>query len=229
MSDPEFEPPVNKLPPTLVLLFLAIAGVEAGLSLGEARLIGGPEAIGWRLDLVRSWGFSGEIFDQMLAQNHWPIEHVIRLVSYPFIHLSFTHSVFALVLMLALGNLVARSLGQVAFLAIFALSSICGALVYALALNDPVWLVGAYPGVYGLVGGYSYVMWQQIGAKGGQQMQAFSLIAMLMVLQLVWSIFGEVGNAWVSELSGFAVGFACCFLFAPGEFARLKARIRERR
>lgn len=229
MSEPPFEPPVNKLPPVLVLLFLAIAGIEAGLWLGEARVIGGPEAIGWRMTLVRDWGFSGEIFDAMLAQNRWPLEHVLRIVTYPFIHLSFTHSIFAMVMLLALGNLVARALGQGTFLAIFTVASIGGALVYALLLDDPVWLVGAYPGVYGLVGGYSYVMWRSIGAQGGQQMQAFALIAMLMGLQLVWSVFGDVGNGWVAELAGFGIGFGTCFALAPGALARLKARMRARR
>ncbi len=46
MQDPDFHPPVNPLPPVVILLFLAIAGIEAGLSLGEAGMIGGPGAIG---------------------------------------------------------------------------------------------------------------------------------------------------------------------------------------
>ena len=36
MQDPDLESPVNPLPPLVVLVFLALAGVEAGLSLGEA-------------------------------------------------------------------------------------------------------------------------------------------------------------------------------------------------
>lgn len=229
MSDPAFEPPVNNLPPAVVFVFLAIAVVEAGLALGEARLIGGPEAIGWRLGLIRDFGFSGDIFDAMWAQGRWPPEHVMRFVTYPFIHLSFTASIFGMVLLLALGNLVAKSLGQAVFVALFFLSAIGGALFYAVVLDDPVWLVGAYPGVYGLVGGYSFVMWRSLGATGGQRVQAFALIAMLMLIQLIWSIFGDIGNGWLAELAGFACGFGLCFLLAPGEFARLHARIRQRR
>ncbi len=228
-DDPQFEPPINALPPVVILLFLAIAGVEAGLSLGEAGVIGGPGAIGWRLDMVRDWGFSGQIFDLMLAQGEWPWQHLLRLVTYPFIHLSFTHSLIATVLMLALGKMAAEVMGPVAMLALFFLSGIGGALAYALLLDDPVWLVGAYPSVYGLIGGYSFLLWRRLAASGGQQMQAFSLIAILMGLQLVWSLFGSVGNGWVAELAGFVCGFGLSFLCAPGEWGRILQRMRQRR
>ncbi|KIN74826.1 rhomboid family intramembrane serine protease [Sulfitobacter guttiformis] len=227
-NDPDFEPPFNKLPIVVVALFLLTAGIEAVLSLGEAGLVGGPSAIGWRLALVRDWGFSGDLFDAMIAQNYWPLHHLARLITYPFIHLSFTHTLLAVVLMLALGKMAAEVMGQFAMLALFMLSGIGGALAYALLLNDPVWLVGAYPSVYGLIGGYSFLMWRKLGAAGGKQMQAFSLIGMLMGLQLVWSLFATVGNGWVAELSGFVCGFLFCFICAPGEWARILQRLRRR-
>ncbi|AXI48156.1 rhomboid family intramembrane serine protease [Sulfitobacter sp. SK012] len=228
MSDPSFEPPVNKLPQVVVLLFLAIAGVEGGLALGEAGLIGGPSAIGWRLELIRDWGFSGDIFNQMLASGQWPLRHVARFVTYPFIYFSFSQSIFAMVLLLALGKLVGEAMGQVAVFLIFFLSGIGGALIYALLLNDPAWLVGAYPSVYGLIGGYSFVTWHRLGAGGGQQMRAFTLIAMLMGLQLVFSMFASVGMGWVAELAGFVCGFGLSFLVVPGGFSSVLRRFRHR-
>lgn len=228
MHDPDFQPPVNPLPPVVILLFLAIAGVEAGLVLGEANLIGGPGAIGWRLALIREYGFNGAIFDQMLAAGVWPLEHVIRIVTYPFIHLGFTHAVFAMVLLLALGKMVAEALGQGIMLALFVISGVVGAAVYALLLNDPAWLVGSYPNVYGLIGGYSFVMWRHLDGQGASQYRAFSLIAMLMGLQLLWGAFFETGLLWVAELAGFFCGFGLCFLLAPGEWARLRARLQKR-
>ena len=223
-----FEPPFNKLPPVVLVLFLIMAGIEGTLALGEAGLIGGPAAIGWRLALVRDWGFSGDIFDAMMAQGVWSWEHLARMVTYPFIHLGFTHALVASVLMLALGKMAAEVMGQFAMLALFVLSGIGGALAYALLLDDPVWLVGSYPPVYGLIGGYSFLLWRKLAASGGQQMRAFSLIAMLMGLQLVWSLFATVGNGWVAELAGFLTGFALSFICAPGEWARLRARLQQR-
>ncbi|MEH6740388.1 MAG: rhomboid family intramembrane serine protease [Sulfitobacter sp.] len=231
MSDqhePEFESPFNKLPVVVVILFMIMAGIELTLTAGAAGFVGGPEAIGWRLGLVRDWGFSGDLFDAMLAQGYWAPEHLARLVTYPFIHLSFTHALVAIVLMLALGKMAAEVMGPLAMLALFVLSGVGGALAYALLLDDPVWLVGAYPPVYGLIGGYSFLMWRKLGATGGQQMQAFSLIAMLMGMQLIWSLFTSVGYGWVAELSGFVCGFVLSFLCAPGEWARILQKLRQR-
>ena len=223
-----FEPPFNKLPPVVLVLFLIMAGIEGTLALGEAGLIGGPAAIGWRLALVRDWGFSGDIFDAMMAQGVWSWEHLARMVTYPFIHLGFTHALVASVLMLALGKMAAEVMGQFAMLALFVLSGIGGAMAYALLLDDPVWLVGSYPPVYGLIGGYSFLLWRKLAASGGQQMRAFSLIAMLMGLQLVRSLFATVGNGWVAELAGFLTGFALSFICAPGECARILSKLRQR-
>ena len=228
MSAPEIEPPVNPMPPVVTLFFLAIAGIEAGLSLGEAGLIGGPGAVGWRLGLVRDFGFSGQIFDWMIANGQWPLSELRRQVTYPFVHLGFTHGVFAMVLLLALGKMVAEVMGQIAFAVIFVASGVGGAAVYALLLNDPMWLAGAYPNVYGLIGAYSFVMWRALAGTGAQQARAFSLIGVLMGLQLIWGVFFEAGTLWVAELAGFFCGFALCFVFAPGEWARMRKSVRRR-
>ncbi len=224
----DFEPPVNPLPPVVAAMFVVIAGIEAVLSLAEAGFIGGREGIGWRLGLIREYGFSGDIFDWMVANGIWPLNEVIRFVTYPFLNLGFTHGLFAVVLLLALGKMVAEVMGQMAFVAIFFVSGIGGALIYGLLLNDPVWLVGAYPNVYGLIGGYSFVLWRVLGAEGGPQHRAFSLIALLMAIQLIWGVFFNTGNMWVAELGGFFVGFGLSFLLAPGEWAKVRARLRRR-
>jgi membrane associated rhomboid family serine protease len=227
MQDPNLEPPMNPLPPMVWLVFLAIAGVEAGLSLGEAGMIGGPGAIGWRLGFVRDYGFSGQIFDWMVANGQWPMAELGRVVTYPFVHLGFTHALFAMVLLLALGKLVAEGMGQLVFLAIFVVSGVGGAVIYGLLLDDPVWMVGAYPSVYGLIGGYSFVMWRQLAGTGTQQYRAFTLIAFLMGIQLIWGILFDTGTQWVAELVGFFVGFGLCFLLAPGEWAKILGQIRR--
>ncbi len=226
-NNPDLEPPVNPLPPLVVLVFLALAGMEASLSLGEAGMIGGPGAVGWRLGLVREYGFSGDIFDWMVANGRWPLSELKRLLSYSFIHLGFTHALFAMVLLLALGKMVAEVMGQVVFLAIFVVSGAGGAAVYALLLNDPVWLAGAYPNVYGLIGGYSFVMWRRLAGSGAQQYRAFTLISLLMGLQLLWGVLFETGTLWVAELAGFFVGFGLCFLLAPGEWRKIRDQIRR--
>ena len=78
MSHPDNESPVNPLPPVVVALFLVIAGVEVAFSLGARGIIGGPEAVGWRLAGIQKYAFSGEIFDWMIETRIFPTEHVIH-------------------------------------------------------------------------------------------------------------------------------------------------------
>jgi membrane associated rhomboid family serine protease len=228
MQDPDIQPPVNPLPPAVILMFLAIAGVEAGLTLGEAGLIGGPGAVGWRLGLMQEYGFHGEIVDRIISIGNWRWSDVSRFFSFSFVHQSFTHALFAMVLLLALGKLVSEAMGQLAFVAIFILSGVIGAVTYGFLLDDPSLMIGAYPNAYGLIGGYSFVMWRHLAGRGTQQYRAFSLIAVLMGIQLVWGVFFETGTMWVAELFGFLCGFGLCFLLAPGEWARIRAKLQRR-
>ena len=50
MEDPDFHPPVNPMPATVTLLFLALAGIEVVLSLAEAGIMGTAVGLAlWRL------------------------------------------------------------------------------------------------------------------------------------------------------------------------------------
>ena len=227
MHDPDFQPPVNPLPPVVIALFTVIAGLEVVFGLASAGMIGGPEAIGWRSMAARQYGFHGGTFDWMMAQGGFLNEHALRMVTYPFLHESFTHSLFAMVLLLALGKLVAEVMGQFAVFVIFFGAAVFGAVGYGLLIDTPFLMVGAYPAVYGLIGGYSFILWRKLAGTGSEQYRAFSLIAMLMGLQLIWGMLFETGTTWIAELLGFFCGFGLCFLVAPGEWDRLKARMRR--
>lgn len=227
MQDHKEASPVNPLPPVVIILFLAMIVPEVTFSLGARGVIGGADAVGWRLAAVQTYGFSGDIFDWMLANSRWMPEHLLRFVTYSFVHISFTSTLFAAVFLLALGKLVGEVLGQLAVLILFFGGAISGALIYGLLLNDPNWLVGGFPAVYGLIGGYSFVMWQSLGARGEQQLRAFNLIAMLMGLQLIWGVFFDVGNGWVADLIGFVFGFGASAALVPGGIARVIASLRR--
>ncbi|MCV3271417.1 rhomboid family intramembrane serine protease [Roseobacter sinensis] len=227
MHDHQDPSPVNPLPLVVVILFLAIALPEAAFGLGARGLIGGTEAVGWRLASVQAYAFSGDIFDWMVTNGRWLPEHLLRFLTYSFVHTSFTSALFAGVLLLALGKLVGETMGQVAVLVLFFGGAVFGALVYALLLNDPTWLVGGFPAVYGLIGGYSFVMWQSLAARGEEQLRAFSLIAILMGLQLIWGIFFDVGNGWVADLAAFFFGFGASATLVPGGIARVLAALRR--
>ncbi|MBK0327116.1 rhomboid family intramembrane serine protease [Rhodobacteraceae bacterium F11138] len=218
---------VNPLPPVVTALFLVLLGIEAVLQLGTRGVIGGPAAVGWRLEAIQSYAFSAQIFDWMVETNRWPVEHLIRFVSYPFVHATFTHALFVGVFLLAMGKMVAEVFGNLAFLLVFFLSGIGGALAYALLLNDPVPLIGGFPSVYGLIGAFTYMLWRSLSRVGANQARAFTLISFLMGIQLVFGLLFGTDNDWVADLVGFATGFGLSFFVSPGGWARMRGRIRH--
>ena len=105
-SDPNFQSPVNPLPPVVIILFGAIMLCEGVFSLGAQGILGGPEAIGWRNQALREYGFNTDVFSWMLQNGIYPWEHLIRFVSYPFVHGTFTQALFGGAMVLALGKFV---------------------------------------------------------------------------------------------------------------------------
>ncbi|WP_136439714.1 rhomboid family intramembrane serine protease [Pacificoceanicola onchidii] len=227
MTHPHNESPVNPLPPVVVALALVIVGIEVVFNLGARGLAGGPAAIGWRADWMERFAFSDRVFEWMWETGAWPIEHVIRFLSYPFLHWTFTQALFAGVILLAMGKIVAEVMGSVRMLTLFFASSVGGALAFALLLNDPTPLVGAFPGDYGLIGGFTYLLWLRLGQAGANQVRAFSLIGVLMALQLVFGLLFGASNFWVADLFGFLTGFTLSVLLIPGGFRRLLERLRR--
>ena len=227
MSDHPDPSPVNPLPPVVWLLFFAIFGVECALALGEAGMIGGPQAVGWRLGALRDYGFSGQAFDYMVSRGVLLPEHLTRFVTYPFVHGNFTSALFAGVILLAMGKLVGEAMGQRTVLVLFFVSGVVGAVVFGLITDQP-WLIGAFPPVYGLIGGFTFLAWVQLAGTGMRQLAAFRLIGLLMGIQLLFGIFFQVGYSWIAELAGFCAGFLLSPLMVPGGVAYIVARLRRR-
>lgn len=227
MQDPANTPPVNPLPPVVILLFAAVILPEVAFLIGSEGLAGGPGAVGWRLAAIEDYGFSGDLFDWMLSNGRFMPEHLMRLVTYAFVHVGFTSTLFAAVLLLALGKLTGEAMGQVAVLVLFLGGTVFGALTYALLLNDPAWLIGGFPGVYGLIGGYSFLMWRRLEETGQQQLRAFSLIAILLGIQLLFGALFGPSTEWVADLAGFVFGFGASVVLVPGGLAHVLRALRR--
>jgi membrane associated rhomboid family serine protease len=227
MVHPHNEPPLNPMPPVVMALFIVIVGVEAAFSLGSYGLIGGPTALGWRLEATERFAFFGQVLRWMLSTGQFPPEHLVRFFSYPFVHASFTHALFAGVMLLAMGKMVAEALGSVRTVVIFFASTFAGALAYGLVIETQVPLIGAFPAVYGLIGGFTYLLWLRLGQMGAQQVRAFSLIGMLLAIQLVFGLIFGGSKDWVADLAGFVTGFTLTLLLVPGGWERLLEKLRR--
>lgn len=220
--------PVNPLPPVVVALALAIFLIEAVFNLGARGLIGGPDAIGWRSAAIGSYTPSGMLFDRMIETSRYPTEYLLRFVTYPFIHVSFTHMIFAVVLLLALGKFVGEIFRWWAVLLVFFAASIIGAVVYGVFVDSRVALIGAYPAVYGLIGAFTFLLWVDLAQHGANQYRAFTLIGFLLFIQLVFGVFFGGGPDWIADVAGFATGFLVSFVVSPGGWSRALNQLRRR-
>lgn len=228
MSHYREESPVNPLPPVVIALTVFLVGIELVFVVGNAGLVGGAQAAGWRIMMIEQWGFSPRLFSWMVENTRFPLTELARFVTYPFLHLSFTHLLFVLVFLLALGKMVGEVFSAAAFLVVFFGASIAGALAYWMVWDTPVVLFGGYPAVYGLIGAYTFILWAQLAATGGNQLSAFRIIAFLMGLQLIFGLLFGAGLTWVAEIAGFIAGFALSFLVCPGGWSNLLTRLRRR-
>ena len=228
--DPDHNaPPLNPLPPIVWLLALPLIAMEVVLSLGEAGVVGGPQAIGWRLQAVERFGLFPELLKFQWETGGHPIIELQRLVSYVLVHGSFTHALFAVVMVLALGNMVAGVFRWWGVLVVFLGSTAVGGAAYGLLVPElRTQLIGAYPGIYGLIGAFTFLIWTKLALVGANRLRAFSLIGVLLAVQLVFGLLFGGGWDWVAEVTGFATGFLLSFVVSPGGFRRVVQMMRQR-
>jgi membrane associated rhomboid family serine protease len=221
-------PPLNPLPPVVWALALPIIAMELVLGIGAQGMVGGEMAVGWRLDAVQRFAFSPELMRQMIEQGIYPPDQLVRIVTYPLVHANFTHALFVVVILLAIGKMVGEVFRWWAVLVVFFGAAIAGALAYTMVPGLIAPLIGGYPPVYGLIGGFTFLLWVNLAAVGANRYRAFTLIGVLLGLQLLFGLVFGGGWQWVADLAGFAAGFVLSFIVSPGGWARVREKLRQR-
>lgn len=222
------EAPINPLPAAVWLLVLPMIGLEILFSLAAAQMIGGASAIGWRTYAIETYGVWPAYWRQQMEAQAFDFELLSRFVTYPFLHINATHAIFAIVILLALGKYVGEVFRSAATLAVYFISGAVGAVVYASLPMVDLPLFGAYPGDYGLIGAFTYLLWVKLAGTGLNQMRAFSMIGFLLAVQLLFGVLFGGGDEWIADIVAFATGFLLSFALAPGGIAKLRELIRQR-
>lgn len=221
--------PLNPLPLVVWVLALPMIAMEILLQLADRGLVGGQMGIGWRLQAVQRFAFSPDLMRKMIETGYYPLEGMVRLVSYPFVHGNLSHALFAVVILLALGKMVGEVFRWWAVLAIFFASSIFAALIYTYALPEGAMpIFGGYPPVYGLIGGFTFLLWVNLAAVGANKYRAFTMIGFLLGIQLLFGLLFGGSLEWVADLAGFATGFLLSFVVSPGGLSNVMAKLRQR-
>ncbi len=226
-TDPNASP-FNRLPWIVWALALPMIAAEIVLGLAEAGVIGGPAGIGWRQAAIMDYAVARNVVEYLWINRVWE-ELAPRFAAFPFIHHSTTHALFAVVLLLALGKMVGEVFRWWAVMIVFFGATWAGAAAFIWLVpyeNYP--LIGAYPGVYGMIGAFTFLLWVQLIGSGSNGYRAFTLIGMLLFVQLVFGILFGGGYEWIGEVAGFGAGFALSFLVSPGGWQRVMMRLRSR-
>ncbi|MEZ5868615.1 MAG: rhomboid family intramembrane serine protease [Defluviimonas denitrificans] len=168
------------------------------------------------------------MLDQMIGTGRWTWDYLMRFISYGFIHGSFIHALLAAVFILAMGKFVAEIFSPWSVLAVFFIPLALGGVAYSLIPGVKMALFGAYPGAYGLIGAFTFIIWARLGAENANRARAFTLIAFLLGIQLIFGVIFGGSPDWVADLVGFAAGFGLSFLVGPGGPAHLLRAIRQR-
>ena len=225
-------PPLNPLPMVVWVLALPMIAMEVVVQAGANGLAGGPAGIGWRVQAIQTLGFAPDYLRQMLDLWQFPLDGLYRLVSYSFVHQDLSHTLFVVVILLALGKFVGEVYAWWAVLATYVAATAVGAVAYTALPLTHAGLIGGYPGNYGLIGAYTFLLWVRLAGQGS--LRAFRLIGFFMVFQVAMAGIGivlygiERGTTWefVADLAGFATGFALAFVVSPGGWARVLAKLR---
>ncbi len=235
MKQPHEESPVNPLPPVVAAICVTVFVIEVIFQLGQRGLAGGSGSVSWRRDALLQYGFSDVAFDRMLELWIWDSDALLRMMTYSFVHYNMVQVLFVCVLVLALGKWVGEFLSQWAILAVFLMSAVFGAAVYGSLLDTAYVLVGGFPGAYGLIGAFTFLLWARLAETGGPRGRAFLLIGTLVAIQLAFGLVGsfltgasEINRDWVADLAGFAAGFGATVFVGPGGWTHVKERLRQR-
>ncbi len=216
--------PFNALPPVVTAMAVVIGGIEVLFWLGGAGLL--PNMAESRNFAIQDWSYFDPLWDRMIEHGEFSPRIAARSLSYALIHESPLHTGLALAFFLGFGNAVGRQFDAAAMLALFFGSTLAGALAYGLTNADAP-LLGGYPGVFGLIGSYVFLLMAGNEIRGRRGRMALTLVSMMLGLQMLsWFLTGRLD--WVADLAGFLAGFLLSFVVRPGGWRRLAAMIRRR-
>ena len=221
-------PPLNPIPGVVWLILLPIVAMELVVSAGTLGLAGGATGVGWRQEALQRFALSPEMLDQMIGTGRWTWDYLMRFISYGFVHGSFTHALLAAVFILAMGKFVAEIFSPWSVLAVFFIPLALGGVAYSLIPGVKMALFGAFPGAYGLIGAFTFIIWARLGATHVNRARAFTLVGFLLGVQILLALLFGGTPEWVADLVGFTTGFGLSFLVGPGGPAHLLRAIRQR-
>ena len=217
----------NPVSPFVVVVVLVMVAAELIFQAGENRLIGGPLSEGWRVEMMRFFGFHKAVFDHIVQGGKIEPKVIWPFLSYLFIHQSFMHALIASALILTMGKVIADMFSGLAVLVLFVACGLAGALAFGLFSKEGGFpLIGAYPVFYGFIGTFTWIQIFDLRAQGKSIFPAFNAIIGLVVLRFAFTLYAGLPNDWMADLAGLLTGFLLAYILAPDGKDRMRGWVR---
>lgn len=146
---------------------------------------------------------------------NYPSQPILMFATYGFLHGGFWHLAVNMLTLFALGRVIVGRIGQIRFLALYALAMVGGSFGFAILSDAPQPMVGASGALFGLAGALS--AWEYVDRFSAEEKlwPVLKLILLLVFLNLVlwWAMDGQL--AWETHLGGFLSGWVFAFLIDP--------------
>ena len=203
MARPALPRLTRRVPLVLIALLAAMTGIEAALSAADLGWIGSRR---WR-SLAYQYGAFWPGLLETWAPNYRG-QAAAMFVTYAGLHAGLEHLAGNVIALWSLGSVVTERIGQRGFAAVFALTSLGGALCFAALSPGLTPMVGASGAVFGLAGLWLGWQWQERRPGWRDPARIAAIAAGLVALNLVLHAWYDGGLAWQTHLGGFAVGLA---------------------
>lgn len=206
-----------KEPPAVIwVMALIFAGIELSFHLGETGRALENWAFTW-------FAFTDFWFEVATEGGRVPFAFWLSFFTYAFLHGGLLHLLMNGAIFLSIGGVLANQLGALRFLALFFVSSISGAVLWALMYQGQplAQLVGASGAIFGFFGALKRWEWLWMRETGAPADRFWKTIIALVIMNIVLAFTGADGAAvaWQAHLGGFIGGWLIAPVLAPGRRA----------
>lgn len=215
-------PILSPLPWGVWVLVLALASVELVLWAGAHGLVNAAGAAGWRAQALAWAGVNPALQGWMIDSTQAPARHVLRYLVFGFVHMGPVQALLVVVITAALGKFCAQRLGSARLLLILALAQAAGGAAFGMVGDAGAWLVGGYPMIFALAGGYAALVCDTAPDRRAVMLALALPLVLLATRLLLAAIMG--GMDWTADVVACAAGFALTRALRPGLLIRLRRR-----
>lgn len=184
----------------IVAIEIALQASDAGLLFDNARIRVFMHGAFW------GWLWDGDVSPMFEGQGY------AMLLTHAFLHGGMMHLVMNMVVLLAVGKMIAHRAGARDMMILFGLSAVGGGVAFGVLSTAEEPMVGASGAVFGFLGVWKYWEYRERLLRGLPTRPVWTFIGTLAVANVViWVVLGGY-LAWEAHLGGFVAGWMGAWL-----------------